>query len=90
MSISCTERAVFVGHFGIERVIGNQLTDLGDANIATPRNLFFEWIGWSSAVNYTSARNQRNRSIGLGIDYKVGPNVMFFIRLEPHQFNIIV
>ena len=86
VSISCTERAVFVGHFGIERVIGNQLTDLGDANIATPRNLFFEWSGWSSVVNYTSARNQRNRSIGLGIDYKVGPNVMFFIRHQWYRF----
>ena len=44
-SIELSEKAVFVLSYGIEKVLGNSDTDIGDNPEATSTNTFFEGLG---------------------------------------------
>ena len=43
-SLQLTKNVIAVASFGIERVIGNDQTDLGDSYAPSPTNVFFDWI----------------------------------------------
>jgi hypothetical protein len=85
-SLQLSKNVVAVASYGIERIIGNDQTNLGDAESSSSTNLFFDWIGYEKGVEYTSARNQRNRLFGLGLDYQISSNVGFFFRHNIYRF----
>jgi hypothetical protein len=85
-SLQLSKNVIVVASYGIERIIGNDQTDLGDAVSSSPTSLFFDWIGYEKGVENTSARNQRNRLLGLGLDYQVSSNVGFFLRHNIYRF----
>ena len=85
-SIELNEKAVFVLSYGIEKIIGNASTDLGDNPDATPTNTFFERLGWERLYRYTNSRNQKNTLVGFGLDYKIGQNVMVFFRYNQYRY----
>ena len=77
-SYEINENAVLVLSYGIERVLGNSFTDLGNSNVASSTNLLYEFLGIDKFNKVNRARNQRNRLIGIGFDYKIGENAMLF------------
>ena len=85
-SIELNEKTVFVFSYGIEKIIGNTSTDLGDNPDATPTNTFFERLGWENLYRYTNSRNQKNTLLGVGLDYKIGQNVMVFFRYNQYRY----
>ncbi len=82
------DNASLILNFGIERIIGNHITDLGD-NIdpsGSPINMILNSLNSSnSIVNF--ARNQRNRLIGIGLDYKIGKDAMIFFRHNLYSYH---
>jgi hypothetical protein len=85
-SIELNEKAVLVLSYGIEKILGNATTDLGDNPDATATNTFFERLGWEKLYRYTNSRNQKNELLGIGIDYKIGQNVMVFFRFNQYRY----
>lgn len=85
-SLQLTKNVIAVASYGIERIIGNEQTDLGDSATPSPTNVFFDWIGYEKGLENTYARNQRNRLFGLGIDYQISSNVGFFLRHNRYRF----
>jgi len=85
-SLKLNNKTVFVATYGIERVIGNQFTDVGDVNNANTLNLFLEMLGISKQENSNLERNQRNSLIGFGIDYKISNNAMIFFRHNRYRY----
>jgi hypothetical protein len=85
-SLQLSKNVIAVASYGIERIIGNNQTDLGDSGEPSPTSVFFDWIGYEKGVELTSARNQRNRLFGLGIDYQISSNVGFFLRHNLYRF----
>ncbi|MDC3071126.1 hypothetical protein OA405_01990 [Bacteroidota bacterium] len=85
-SIELNDKAAFVFSYGLEKVIGNSSTDLGDNGEATSTNTFFEKLGLDRFYRYTNSRNQNNTLIGLGIDYKIGQNSMLFYRFNQYRY----
>ena len=85
-SIELNEKAVLVLSYGIEKILGNASTDLGDNPDATATNTFFERLGWEKLFRYTNSRNQKNTLLGFGIDYKIGQNVMVFFRYNQYRY----
>ena len=80
------KNTVLVLSYGIERVIGNQLTDIGDNSEYSSTNLFFDWLGINNSNNTTNARNQRNRLFGIGLDYQIGANAVLFLRHNNYRY----
>lgn len=85
-SIELNEKAVLVLSYGIEKILGNASTDLGDNPDATTTNTFFERLGWGKLYRLTNSRNQKNTLLGFGIDYKIGQNVMVFFRYNQYRY----
>ena len=85
-SIELNEKAVLVLSYGIEKILGNASTDLGDNPDATATNTFFERLGWEKLYRLTNSRNQKNTLLGFGIDYKIGQNVMVFFRYNQYRY----
>jgi hypothetical protein len=85
-SIELNEKAALVLSYGIEKVLGNASTDIGDNPEATATNTFFESLGLENLYRYTNSRNQKNTLIGFGLDYKIGQNAMVFYRYNQYQY----
>ena len=85
-SFKLNKKAVLVVAYGIERVVGNEFTDIGDVNQPSSINLFLEMLGMNLSKNTNLARNQRNSLIGFGIDYKIGSNAMLFFRHNRYKY----
>lgn len=85
-SIELNEKAVLVLSYGIEKILGNASTDLGDNPDATATNTFFERLGWEKLYRLTNSRNQKNTLLGFGLDYKIGQNVMVFFRYNQYRY----
>ena len=85
-SYELNKNTVLVLSYGIERVIGNEFTDKGDADEASSTNLVLQFLGLDNPDNYNNARNQRNRLIGVGLDYKIGENAMIFFRHNRYRY----
>ncbi|MCH1582404.1 MAG: hypothetical protein L7S63_04735 [Flavobacteriales bacterium] len=85
-SIAVSEEANVILSYGIERVIGNEDTNLGDAGVTSSTSAVFEWLGAESLYGYNAQRNQRNRMIGMGLDYKVGERAMLFVRHSRYRY----
>ena len=85
-SMALSDDAVLLLSYGIERVLGNADTDVGDATDPTASQPFFEWLGVESLVDYTLNRNQRNRRVGWGVDYKIGDRSMLFFRHSLYRY----
>ena len=85
-SIELNEKTVVILSYGIEKIIGNASTDLGDNPDATATNTFFERLGWEKLYRLTNSRNQKNTLLGFGIDYKIGQNVMVFFRYNQYRY----
>ena len=84
--LELNKNAVFVLSYGIERVIGNEFTDIGDANNPNSTNLFLDLLGVNTSQNMNFARNQRNTLFGFGFDYKITDNTMLFIRHNMYKY----
>ena len=83
-----SDNASIILNFGIERIIGNHITDLGDNThtSGSPVNMILNSLNSSnSIVNF--ARNQRNRLIGMGLDYKIGKEAMIFFRHNLYGYH---
>ena len=85
-SYELNKNTVLVLSYGLERVIGNEFTDIGDADEASTTNLFLQFLGLDNPENFNTARNQRNRLIGAGLDYKIGENAMIFFRHNRYRY----
>ena len=83
-----SDNASIILNFGIERIIGNHITDLGDNThtSGSPVNMILNSLNSNnSIVNF--ARNQRNRLIGMGLDYKIGKEAMIFFRHNLYGYH---
>ena len=85
-SYELNKKTVLVLSYGLERVIGNEFTDIGDSDEASSTNLFLKFLGLDNPENFNTARNQRNRLIGFGLDYKIGENAMIFFRHNRYRY----
>ena len=85
-SIELNEKAALVLSYGIEKVLGNSSTDIGDSPEATATNSFFESLGLDNLYRYTNSRNQKNTLLGFGLDYKIGQNAMVFYRYNQYRY----
>ena len=85
-SYEMNENAVLVLSYGIERVLGNSFTDLGDNIEPSSTNLLSEFLGIDKFNKLNRARNQRNRLLGIGFDYKIGENAMLFFRHNRYRY----
>ena len=72
--------------YGIEKILGNSSTDIGDNPEPSSTNVFFESLGLENLYRYTSSRNQKNTLLGFGLDYKVGENAMAFFRYNQYRY----
>ena len=85
-SIEIGEKSALVLSYGIEKILGNSSTDIGDSPNATSTNTFFEMLGLEDLYRYTNFRNQRNTLFGFGLDYKIGQNAMVFYRYNQYRY----
>ena len=85
-SIEVNEKAALVLSYGIEKILGNASTDIGDNQEASATNTFFEKLGLDNLFRYTNARNQKNRFFGFGLDYQIGQNAMIFLRHNRYRY----
>jgi hypothetical protein len=86
LSIELSENTTLALSYGIEKILGNAFTDIGDSPEATSTNSFFERLGLDNLFRYTNARNQKNTLIGFGLDYKIGQNAMVFFRHNRYRY----
>ena len=86
LSIELSENTVLALSYGIEKILGNTYTDIGDSPEATSTNSFFERLGFDNLFRYTNARNQKNTFFGFGLDYKIGQNAMVFLRHNRYRY----
>ena len=85
-SIELSDKSALVLSYGIEKILGNSSTDIGDSQEATSTNTFFEMLGLENLYRYTNYRNQKNTLFGFGLDYKIGQNVMVFYRYNQYRY----
>ena len=85
-SVELNEKAAFVLSYGIEKILGNSSTDIGESEDATVTNTFFERVGLENLYRYTNSRNQKNTLFGIGLDYKIGQNAMIFYRYNRYRY----
>tara|TARA_B100001758_G_scaffold72086_1_gene60759 strand:- start:1775 stop:3661 length:1887 start_codon:yes stop_codon:yes gene_type:complete len=85
-SIELSEKAALVLSYGIEKILGNASTDMGDSPEATATNTFLERLGLENLYRYTNYRNQKNTLLGFGLDYKIGHNAMLFYRYNQYRY----
>ncbi len=86
LSFEITNKAALVLTYGIEKVIGNAYTDIGDNIESTATNSFFENLGLENLFRYTNSRNQKNTLFGFGLDYKIGNDAMLFYRYNRYRY----
>ena len=85
-SIEMSEKSALVLSYGVEKILGNASTDIGDSPEATSTNTFFEQLGLEKLYRYTNSRNQKNTLFGFGLDYKIGQNAMLFFRYNQYRY----
>ena len=87
-NLEVSDNASLILNFGIERIIGNHLTDLGDNtdSSGSPINLILNRLNPNKSI-VNLARNQRNRLIGIGLDYKIGKDAMIFFRHNLYSYH---
>ena len=85
-SIEMSEKSALVLSYGVEKILGNTSTDIGDNPEATSTNTFFERLGLEKLYRYTNSRNQKNTLFGFGLDYKIGQNAMLFFRYNQYRY----
>ena len=85
-SIEMSEKSALVLSYGVEKILGNTSTDIGDSPEATSTNTFFERLGLEKLYRYTNSRNQKNTLFGFGLDYKIGQNAMLFFRYNQYRY----
>ena len=85
-SIEMSEKSALVLSYGVEKILGNSSTDIGDSPEATSTNTFFERFGLEKLYRYTNSRNQKNTLFGFGLDYKIGQNAMIFFRYNQYRY----
>ena len=85
-SVELNEKTALVLSYGIEKILGNASTDIGDSPEATSTNTFFESLGLENLYRYTNSRNQKNTLFGFGLDYKIGQNAMVFFRHNRYRY----
>ena len=85
-SIEISEKSALVLSYGVEKILGNASTDIGDSPEATSTNTFFERLGLEKLYRYTNSRNQKNTLFGFGLDYKIGQNAMVFFRYNQYRY----
>ena len=86
LSIEMNEKTALVISYGIEKILGNSSTDLGDNPQSTTTNTFFESLGLENFYRNTNYRNQKNTLLGFGFDYKIGNNAMVFYRYNQYRY----
>ena len=86
LSIDMSTNTTLVFSYGIEKILGNASTDIGDSPEATPTISFFEKLGLENLFRYTNARNQKNTFFGFGLDYQIGQNAMIFFRHNRYRY----
>ena len=81
-----TKKSTFVLSYGVEKILGNNSTDIGDSPEPSATSAFFERLGLKKLFRYTNARNQKNTLFGFGFDYMIGPNAMIFFRHNRYRY----
>ena len=86
LSIEMSKNTTLVFSYGIEKILGNASTDIGDNPESSSTNKFFERLGLNKFFRYTNARNQKNTFFGFGLDYQIGQNAMIFFRHNRYRY----
>ena len=86
LSLEMSKNTILVFSYGIEKILGNASTDIGDSPEASSTNNFFEKLGFKNLYRYTNSRNQKNTFFGFGFDYKIGQNTMVFFRHNRYRY----
>ena len=73
LGIELNHRVVALGHLGVERVVGNDETSQGDADVPSVANRFQDWLSRGQRQVSTMARNQTHQRVGLGLDVSSSP-----------------
>ena len=86
-NLEVSDNASLILNFGMERIIGNHITDLGDNtdSSGSPINLILNRLNPTNSI-VNLARNQRNRLIGIGLDYKIGKDAVIFFRHNLYSY----
>ena len=86
LCLDMSKNSSLIFSYGVEKILGNASTDIGDSQKATATNTFFEKLGLDNLFRYTNARNQKNRFFGFGLDYQIGQNAMIFLRHNRYRY----
>lgn len=79
-------RLTVLGHAGLERVIGNNETAIGDSNNpSVSNNLWHRLTG--AQVRQTMARNQTHHRLGLGMDMSLSDGTNLYIRHQCYGYK---
>ena len=79
-------RLTVLGHAGLERVIGNNETAIGDSNTpSVSNNLWHRLTG--AQVRQTMARNQTHHRLGLGMDMSLSDGTNLYIRHQCYGYK---
>jgi hypothetical protein len=88
-SLELNPSTTFIFSYGIERIIGNSLTGIGDQDTTLGGNTInnlLENLGFDKFTEKNFSKNQQNRLFGIGLDYKIGKNAMLFIRHNWYKY----
>ena len=88
-SLELNPSTTFIFSYGIERIIGNSLTGIGDQDISLGGNTInnlLENLGFDRFTEKNFSKNQQNRLFGIGLDYKIAKNAMLFIRHNWYKY----
>ena len=69
--IELNEKSTFVLSYGLEKILGNASTDIGDSPKASSTNTFFEKLGLKNFYRYSNSRNQKNTFLDLVLIIKL-------------------
>ena len=78
-SFSLSDDVILVLGYGIERVIGNEDTNLGDAGTTSPTSVLFDWLGAESSVSPKRPAQPAKPDVRFGLDMRVGDRAMLFL-----------
>lgn len=88
-SLELNSSTTLIFSYGIERVIGNSQTGIGDQDLTfggnTINNLL-ENLGINKFSENNFSKNIQNRLIGIGLDFKIANNAMLFLRHNLYKY----
>ena len=87
LGVELNPRVVALGHLGVERVVGNDETSQGDADVPSVANRFQDWLSRGQRQVSTMARNQTHQRVGVGLDVSLFTGVNLYVRQQWYSYQ---